>query len=72
MNSDIWVFVLLHIRKGFADENILRVNILRVYSLQMLLFFKIKHPIKFGNMTLVPGDTTSGEMTFGRLDRLPF
>ena len=23
-----------------------------------------------GNMTLVPGDMTSGEMTFGRLDRL--
>ena len=62
-----------------ADENILRVNILRVYSLRLLLFFKIKHSIQFraiwlwisGNMTLVPGDMTSGEMTFGRLDRLP-
>ena len=62
-----------------ADENILRVNILRVYSLRLLLFFKIKHSIKFratwlwisANMTLVPGDMTSGEMTFGRLDRLP-
>ena len=57
-----------------ADE-----NILRVYSLRLLLFFKIKHSIQFratrlwisGNMTLVPGDMTSGEMTFGRLDRLP-
>ena len=62
-----------------ADENILRVNILRVYSLRLLLFFKIKHSIKFratwlwisGNMTLVPGDMTSSEMSFGRLDRLP-
>ena len=57
-----------------ADE-----NILRVYSLRLLLFFKIKHSIKFratwlwisGNMTLVPGDMTSSEMSFGRLDRLP-
>ena len=62
-----------------ADENILRVRILRVYSLPSLLFFKIKHSIKFratwlwisGNMTLVPGDMTSSEMSFGRLDRLP-
>ena len=54
-------------------------NILRVYSLRLLLFFKIKHSIKFratwlwisGNMTLVPGDMTSSEMSFGRLDRLP-
>ena len=62
-----------------ANENILQVNILRVYSLRLFLFFKIKHSIKFraiwlrisGDMTLVSGDMTSGEMTFGRLDRLP-
>ena len=64
---------------SLADENILRVSILQVYSLPLLLFFKIEHSIKFratwlrilGNMTLVPGDMTLGEMTFGRLDRLP-
>ena len=47
--------------------------------LKMLLFFKFKHSIKFratwlwisGNMTLVSGDMTSGEMTFERLDRKP-
>ena len=73
INSDIWV-CFTSCSHRLADE-----NILRVYSLRLLLFFKIKHSIKFratwlwisGNMTLVPGDMTSGEMTFGRLDRLP-
>ena len=58
-----------------ADE-----STLRVYSLRLLLLFKTKHSIKFratwlsilGNMTLVLGDITSGEMTFGWLDRLPY
>ena len=72
----LWFTSYLH---RLADENILWVRILRVYSLPSLLFFKIKHSIKFratwlwisGNMTLVPGDMTSSEMSFGRLDRLP-
>ena len=65
MNSDIWVWLTSYSHR-LADENILRVNILQVYSLRLLLFFKIKHSIKFratwlrisADMTLIPGDLT--------------
>lgn len=61
MNSDIWVFVYLHMCIGFRAQ----------LSCTSTLFLAIYLTYLYLYLYLVLGAMTSGNMTFGRLDELP-